>query len=227
VLLRDRKGLLTNPTVALGYGVVLTVVTIWILQWWNPDFYKFPPIVERGSWLWNVILVNTFFLCVRLGQRSRFVRQVHGWKQAMLAVPRQVWANIVNVAAVSRAFRVFGRSLATGTSVAWDKTRHTFPVGATTLVDAPLGPRDRLLELPLRTAFRPSDAEYEIVQALAEQERLPFRLVDPYSIPQNVLESFPMAIAVMHSSIGSRLSSRSVCHSESTPPASHKSTQRQ
>jgi adsorption protein B len=164
VLLRDRKGLLTNPTVALGYGVVLTVVTIWTLQWWNPDFYKFPPIVERGSWLWNVILVNTFFLCIRLVQRSRFVRQAHGWKQALLAVPRQVWANIVNVAAVLRAFRVFGRSLATGSSVAWDKTRHTFPAGATTLVDAPLGSRDRLLELPLQTAFRRSIAEDEIVR---------------------------------------------------------------
>ena len=35
------------------------------------------------------------------------------------------------------------------------------------------------------------------------------------------------AIAVMHSSIGSRLSSRSVCQIESTPPASHRSTQRQ
>jgi len=31
----------------------------------------------------------------------------------------------------------------------------------------------------------------------------------------------------MHSRIGSRLTTRSVCHSESTPPASHRSTQRQ
>jgi hypothetical protein len=31
----------------------------------------------------------------------------------------------------------------------------------------------------------------------------------------------------MHSRIGSRLTMRSVCHTESTPPASHRSTQRQ
>ena len=35
------------------------------------------------------------------------------------------------------------------------------------------------------------------------------------------------AITLMHSSCGSRLSSRSVCQMESTPPASHRSTQRQ
>src|SRR6266404_376733 len=35
------------------------------------------------------------------------------------------------------------------------------------------------------------------------------------------------AIALMHSRIGSRLTMRSVCHSESMPPASHRSTQRQ
>jgi hypothetical protein len=35
------------------------------------------------------------------------------------------------------------------------------------------------------------------------------------------------AIAAMHSRIGWRLTKRSVCHSESTPPASQRSTQRQ
>src|SRR5206468_10219701 len=35
------------------------------------------------------------------------------------------------------------------------------------------------------------------------------------------------AITLMHSRIGSRLIMRSVCHNESTPPASHRSTQRQ
>ena len=35
------------------------------------------------------------------------------------------------------------------------------------------------------------------------------------------------AIAAMHSRIGWRLTRRSVCHSESMPPASHRSTQRQ
>jgi adsorption protein B len=126
-LARDRKGLITNVTLALGYGVVIGVVTIWSIQWWDPDFYHFPAIVEQGSWLWYVILVNTFFLCLRLGQRCRFVWELHGWKQALLAIPRQVWGNMVNVAAVSRAFYLFGQSLATGRSVAWDKTRHRFP----------------------------------------------------------------------------------------------------
>ena len=35
------------------------------------------------------------------------------------------------------------------------------------------------------------------------------------------------AITLMHSRIGSRLTIRSVCHNELTPPASHRSTQRQ
>ena len=126
-LLRDRKGLITNAVLALGYGVVIGIVTIWSIQWWDADFYHFPAIVERGSWLWYAILANTFFLCLRLCQRCRFVWQLHGWKQALLAIPRQVWGNLINVAAVSRAFYLFGQSLATGKSVAWDKTRHQFP----------------------------------------------------------------------------------------------------
>jgi adsorption protein B len=219
-LFRDRKGLVTNPTVALGYGVVIAVVTIWLLQWWDPEFYRFPAIVERGSWLWDVILVNTFFLCVRLFQRCRFVRQVYGWKQALLAMPRQVWANIVNVAAVCRAFYLFSRSLATGQRVAWDKTGHQFP-SEETLLNARRRLGDLLLEKRLITVSQLEAAlqrqqqsgrrlgtilrhsglvsEDHIVEALAEQEHLPFRSVDPYSIPREVVCGFPRALAIRHS----------------------------
>jgi adsorption protein B len=219
-LFRDRKGLIANPTVALGYCVALMVVTIWTLQWWDPSFYRFPAIVERGSWLWYVILVNTFFLCLRLVQRCRFVREVYGWKQGLLAAPRQVWANLVNVAATSRAFYLVWRSRVRRQKIAWDKTGHRFPSEGTLLnVRRLLG--DVLLEKRLvtvaqlemalehqRQGGRPLGAilqelgfvdEDQIVRIVAEQAHLPFRLVDPYSVPLDVLRGCPRMLAIRHS----------------------------
>jgi len=60
-------------------------------------------------------------------QRSLCVWQLYGWRQAILAVPRQVWSNVVNFAATARAIRLFARHLITGRPIAWDKTGHVFP----------------------------------------------------------------------------------------------------
>jgi adsorption protein B len=55
------------------------------------------------------------------------VRRVYGWRQALLAVPRQIWSNVVNFAATIRAMRLYARHLVTGRAIAWDKTGHVFP----------------------------------------------------------------------------------------------------
>jgi adsorption protein B len=219
-LIRDRKGLVTNPAVALGYCAVLAIVSIWIGQWLEPDFYRFPPIVERGSWLWYLTVANACFLCLRLIQRCRFVWQLHGWREALLAVPRQVWGNVVNVAAVSRAFYLFGRSLRTGRSVAWDKTAHRFPSEAVlTNIRRRLGDllldRGLLTVAQLDTALQRQQhrgrklgtilaelgfvAEDQVVQALGRQQNLAVRPVDPYSVPLDVIRRFPRPIAIRHS----------------------------
>ena len=126
-LFRDRKGLLTNQIVMVGYVAVGFVIAVWVTTSLVPDAYRYPPVVESGSWLWYLMWANGFLMLERLVQRSLCVWQLYGWRQAILAVPRQVWSNVVNFAATARAIRLFARHLITGRPIAWDKTGHVFP----------------------------------------------------------------------------------------------------
>ena len=82
--------------------------------------------------------------------------------------------------------------------------------------------------MPKAGSRRPSDSTSMVAHCLATSTGS--RMASDTTFMPNLsrrVRPASAAIAVMHSSIGSRLSSRSVCHSESTPPASHRSTQRQ
>jgi adsorption protein B len=126
-LFRDRKSVLTNLIVMVGYVAVAFVVAVWIATSLVPDAYRYPPLVEPGSWLWYVMWLNGTFMVERLLLRAVCVRHLYGWRQACLAVPRQIWSNVVNFMATARALRLYARHLATGRPIAWDKTGHVFP----------------------------------------------------------------------------------------------------
>jgi len=130
--------------VAVGF-----VAAVWFATSMSPDAYRYPPLVDRGSWLWYVMCVNAVFMLERLIVRSLCVHHVYGWRQALLALPRQVWSNVVNFGATSRAMRLWARHLWTGRPIAWDKTGHVFPSEA---------------ELRLRRGL-PDDVPTEIRQA--------------------------------------------------------------
>jgi adsorption protein B len=127
MLYRDRKSIVTNYIGALGYSLVLFVSGLWLYTTLAPDSYHYPPLVEKGSWLWYLLLANFFFLSNRLFWRWFCVYRVFGWKQAMLAVPRQIWSNFVNARATHRALYVYARSLILKKRIAWDKTAHVLP----------------------------------------------------------------------------------------------------
>jgi adsorption protein B len=220
MLYRDRKALVTNVANVAGYAVVLAVTSVWVAQRLIPDAYRYPPLVEIGSWLWYAILANTFFLVVRLFQRALCVGRIYGWGQALLSMPRQVWGNVINFAAVCRAFALFGRSLVTGQRIAWDKTAHEFPSEAQMVAfRRKLG--DLLLERRAVTVAQLEEAlsrqrehprplgailvemglvrEDELVQVLGTQLRLSTREVDPYAVPLELLRLLPRELAVRHS----------------------------
>ena len=127
MLYRDRKSLVTNLASVAGYLVVSVVLSVWLLQWLCPDAYVYPPIVQRGSTLWNMLLVNFALLVIRVSQRAYCVWRLHGCRQAALSLPRIAWANLVNFGATVRAMRLYLRYLYTGRAIAWDKTDHTYP----------------------------------------------------------------------------------------------------
>jgi adsorption protein B len=127
MLYRDRKAILTNEVCLFGYVIVLIVMTLLTYTRLASDAYSYPALVEKGSWLWNLLLVNLGFLLNRLGWRFYSVNRIYGWKQGLLAVPRQVCSNIVNGFATSRAIYMFVLAGLLRKRIAWDKTAHVLP----------------------------------------------------------------------------------------------------
>jgi len=127
MLYRDRKSLITNLATVAGYLVVGVVLSVWVMQWLWPDAYRFPPIVQRGSTLWYMLMINFALLVLRVLQRVYCVWRLHGYRQAALSIARIAWANFVNFAATVRAMRLYLRYLRTGRAIAWDKTDHIYP----------------------------------------------------------------------------------------------------
>jgi bacteriophage N4 adsorption protein B len=229
MLYRDRKSLVTNLVNMLGYVVVLTVLGIYLHSWLRPDGYHYPPLVEEGTWVWDLIMIDTGLLIFRSFQRFFHVRRVYGWLQAFLAVPRQLWGNVINFTATCRALYLFGRYLATGRLIAWDKTAHAFPSSEQMRsYRRKLG--DLLLEKRLVTLQQLEDAlrrqqeenlplgsllvregivkEDDLVQVLGLQMRLERRTIDPYATPLELLALVPRRLAVRFSVFPVELRSR-------------------
>ena len=139
MLYRDRKSLITNLATVAGYLVVGVVLSVWVMQWLWPDAYRFPPIVQRGSTLWYMLMINFALLVLRVLQRGYCVWRLHGYRQAALSIPRMAWANFVNFAATARAIRLYLRYLRTGQAIAWDKTDHIYPATEAIPFRRPLG----------------------------------------------------------------------------------------
>lgn len=163
MLFRDRKALVTNLVTLLGYLVVAVVAAVWLTIWIDPAAYRYPPLLERGSLLWYVVIANAALLAWRLAFRAYCVRRVYGWQQALLSLPRTVWSNIINFGATCRAIRLYANYLRTGKLIAWDKTAHVYPDG----IEMEGGRRklgDRLLEQRIITLA-------QLDEALARQTR--------------------------------------------------------
>lgn len=127
MLVRDRKALATNLFNVIGYLIAIIVVALWFVNWLDPESYRYPPLLEQGTWLWYVIIANAGLLVIRVFQRAYCVQRLYNWQQAFLSVPRMAWGNLINFMATARAIKLYLRFLRTGKFIAWDKTSHTFP----------------------------------------------------------------------------------------------------
>jgi bacteriophage N4 adsorption protein B len=220
MFLRDRKALLTSQVNILGYFVVLIQCFLWASEWLMPYAYRFPPIIERGTFLWYLVLADFVLAANRLGWRITSTCRIYGWFQALLSIPRQVSANIVNSAAVLRAIRQHIGYLRTGVLVKWDKTAHVFPSEAEVtqlhkklgdlLLDRKLISQDDLqsalswqqkLKRPLGSLLlrMGSIDEKELTEVLSEQLHLPVEKLCPRSTPPEVLDLLPRELAVRES----------------------------
>lgn len=127
MLFRDRKSLLTNLTNLIGYLLVLLVVGMWTVTKAFPEAAHYPPLLERGSFLWYLLIVNGLLFVHRIFMRAYCVYRVHSLQQALLSFPRMIWGNFINFLATGRAISQYIKYLKTGTFIKWDKTAHRYP----------------------------------------------------------------------------------------------------
>ena len=120
-LFRDRKGLLTNPAMLVGYlwailfGAVVATPEVSVSD-----------IFQSEALAWTGFLTAAFAVN-RLLQRFICVARVYGSTSGLMIPVRWPVGNIINSFAVLNAFYRDAHSLVTKKSVAWAKTEHELP----------------------------------------------------------------------------------------------------
>ena len=210
---RDRKALLTQQFMMLGYIVALGLITLQVSSALFPDRYIFAPPFENDSALWDLFYVNVGLLVNRLAHRHIWTCRIYGWSQLPLIIPRYLVANVVNYFAVTRATLLYLKHLRTGERIGWDKTVHSFP-GEELLAIYRRKLGDILIERGLvteeqldrglaaqATTGRPLGAaivdigeldEDSLIDVLCDQLHLArAHTLDPYGIPLSLLRCLP------------------------------------
>ncbi|MFP5238249.1 MAG: glycosyl transferase family protein [Acidobacteriota bacterium] len=217
MLARDRKSLITNQVNMLGNLLVPIITALWLYQTLHPQGYRYPSLVEEGTTLWVLLLINLFFFFWRMLWRGIYTWRVYGVMHGLLSVPRLFWGNLINFCATWRALRLYARYLLTGKIIAWDKTAHVYPTEEEMrsyrrrLGDLLLDKRfltvkqlDEALAKQKSTGQPLGDVliamgmvkENDLVQTLGAQFRLSTSEIDPYATPLEVLALIPQDIAL-------------------------------
>lgn len=118
MLWRDRRAPLAALILLAAYAGLIATALGWAGQasWgWRP--------AEPGDGMRLLLALNAMLLLWRLGMRGHFTARWYGPRQALLAVPRALVANIVAMLAARRAVVLYWRMLRSG-EVVWDKTEH-------------------------------------------------------------------------------------------------------
>ena len=81
------------------------------------------PAAEPGEALRLLLAVDAALLLWRTGMRGYFTSRWYGPRQALLALPRAFFANVIAILAARRAVMLYWRILRSG-QVLWEKTEH-------------------------------------------------------------------------------------------------------
>ena len=125
-LYRDRKAILANLLVIVGYATFACAIGLYV--WHARDGSVAEPRVD-GHW-WPLLWAVLAFSILRVVQKGYFVNVIYGPRQGVLAMLRIPWSGIINAAATARACFLFARSTFTGAPLVWSKTSHSFPTRA-------------------------------------------------------------------------------------------------
>jgi adsorption protein B len=127
-LLRDRKGIITGPTVILGYFVMMNFILLGLyLDAYANGFHSELMLLSHG-YIVDLFFVNLIFLVWRIAHRMYFTARIYDWRHGLVAAPRLIVANFVNFFAAVRATYIYFAHVITGKPLLWDKTAHSYPI---------------------------------------------------------------------------------------------------
>ncbi len=127
-LARDRKGIVTGPTVVFGYFVLVNLVLIGLyLAIYEPES-QFDFVLLWQPYAMELFFVNLLFLVWRIAHRMYFTTKIYDYQHGLVSAPRLIIANYVNFLAAIRATNIYLAHIITGKPLVWDKTAHSYPV---------------------------------------------------------------------------------------------------
>ncbi|HAF61757.1 MAG TPA: hypothetical protein DCK95_05480 [Anaerolineaceae bacterium] len=124
-LFQDRKALFTTPANFFGYFVFAYFIFYQILRAYFAEYM--PPLIVKGTFLWYLTVISTFFMIWRSINRAYAVAKIYGLWASILSIPRSIWGNVINFFALSRAIIQYATSRLRKQQMHWDKTDHEFP----------------------------------------------------------------------------------------------------
>lgn len=127
ILYRDRKAVITNPTIFVAYFVMLNILFMEFYTGINDDAWWFPSFIPNESFLWYLLGLNGLFLFNRVLHRFYFTSELYGIWEGVLSFPRMIWGNIINLLALFRAISQVKSASKKKENPSWDKTAHEFP----------------------------------------------------------------------------------------------------
>ncbi len=127
-LARDRKGIVTGPTVIFGYFVLINLVLIelYLASYETGSQFDFA-LLAQNYIVW-LFLANLIFLVWRIAHRIYFTTRIYDMRHGLISAPRLIVANVVNFLAAVRATSIYLGHIMTGKPLVWDKTAHSYPI---------------------------------------------------------------------------------------------------
>ena len=167
-LFRDRKSVVTNLAVVVGYVVVIySLIHSYIRH--NTDI-ALPPLIDANEGHFLILKIVLIMFIWRMFNRVRATWSIYGPAHGFMAIPRLFVGNVLNFFATCAAIDRFTKAKISGKMPEWGKTDHAFPTE-----DQLRGYRHRLGDLLLEKHFVTAE---QLEQAIEIQKKSNKRLGD-------------------------------------------------
>jgi len=127
VLYRDRKAIFANVINFFAYVVILYLITYEAIRFGFAAYNQLPPIVEKGTMLWTIVVMDSVLMLWRIVHRFITARRIYGLWSATLSIVRLPISNIINFSATGRALYYFIKASLKKKDLRWEKTANRFP----------------------------------------------------------------------------------------------------